>query len=59
MLFRSVQATIAGHMGDAMVHMLAKLGMQVHLGASGDARVAIRATITSHENAAPQPDQTT
>src|SRR5665213_2330771 len=54
-----VQAVVAGHMGDAMVHTLEKLGMQIHLGASGHARVAIRATITSHENPEPQPDQTT
>ena len=40
---RRVQAVIAGHVGDAMVPMLEKLGMQVHLGASGDTWVAIRA----------------
>ena len=59
LLEHRVQAVVAGHMGDAMVHMLEKLGVQVRLGASGDARVAVRATITSHENAAPQPDHTT
>jgi len=59
LLEHRVQAVVAGHMGDAMVHMLDKLGVQVHLGASGDAQVALRATITSHENAAAQPDQAT
>jgi predicted Fe-Mo cluster-binding NifX family protein len=59
LLEHRVQAVVASHMGDAMAHMLEKLGMQVHLGASGDARVAILSTITSHENAAPQPDHTT
>jgi len=59
LLEHRVQAVVAGHMGDAMVHTLEKLGMQIHLGASGHARVAIRATITSHENPEPQPDQTT
>lgn len=59
LLEHRVQAVVAGHMGDAMAHTLDKLGMQVHLGASGDARLAIRATITSHEIAAPGPDQTT
>lgn len=59
LLEHRVQAVVASHMGDAMAHMLEKLGMQVHLGASGDARVAILATITSHETAARQPDQTT
>ena len=59
LLEHRVQAVVAAHMGDPMVHMLEKLGMQVHLGASGDARVAVRATITSHETAEPQPDQTT
>ena len=40
-----VQAVVAAHMGDPMVRMLEKLGLAVHLGASGDARKAVQALI--------------
>lgn len=34
------QAVVTGHMGPPMQHTLAKLGVAVHLDASGDARAA-------------------
>ena len=38
-----VQAVVAGHMGEGMRHTLAKLGLRVHLGSTGDARAAVLA----------------
>lgn len=40
---QGVQAVVAHHMGDGMVNTLHKLGLQVSLGADGDARAAVRA----------------
>lgn len=38
---RGVQTVVAGHMGPGMSTMLARMGIEVRLGASGDARAAI------------------
>ena len=38
-----VQAVVAHHMGAEMLHMLRRMGLQVHLGAHGDARAAAKA----------------
>lgn len=35
-----VQAVVANHMGEPMVHMLERMGVKVWLGAAGDARAA-------------------
>ncbi len=40
---QGVEAVVAEHMGADMAHMLHRLGMTVHLGASGDARTAVLA----------------
>lgn len=37
-----VEVVFAGHMGEPMVQTLGKMGLQVHLGASGDARAAVQ-----------------
>lgn len=40
-----VQTVIAAHMGDGMKHTLAKLGVRVELGQTGDARAAVQAAL--------------
>lgn len=40
---RQVEAVVASHMGSPMRNMLQKLGLQIRLGAAGDARAAVRA----------------
>ena len=35
-----VEAVVAHHMGEEMAHMLERMGIDVHLGADGDARAA-------------------
>ena len=42
----SVQTVIAGHMGEGMRHTLAKMGLRVQLGITGDARAAVRTAAT-------------
>ncbi len=42
-----VTLVAAAHMGEAMQRTLNKLGIRVVLGASGDARAAVRATTTA------------
>jgi predicted Fe-Mo cluster-binding NifX family protein len=37
----AVTTVFAGHMGEPMQHMLARLGVQVRLGVEGDARAAV------------------
>jgi predicted Fe-Mo cluster-binding NifX family protein len=37
-----VTDVVAHHMGPPMAHMIDRMGIQVHLGASGDAREAVR-----------------
>ena len=37
-----VEVVVAGHMGEAMVQTLGKMGLRVHLGAAGDARSAVQ-----------------
>jgi len=37
------QVVVAHRMGDAMLHMLGRMGLDSHLGAAGDARVAVLA----------------
>jgi predicted Fe-Mo cluster-binding NifX family protein len=39
----SVGAVVAHHMGDGMVRMLDTMGLPTHLGAAGDARLAVQA----------------
>ncbi len=36
-----VQVVMAGHMGPPMVQMLGRMGIEVRLGATGDARAAV------------------
>lgn len=36
-----IDTVVAGHMGEPMQRTVAKLGLRVHLGASGDARAAV------------------
>jgi predicted Fe-Mo cluster-binding NifX family protein len=43
-----VEAVLSGHMGPGMVRMLATMGIQVVLNASGDARGAVLSAIASH-----------
>jgi len=40
-----VEAVFADHMGPGMLHMLRRMGLSIHLGAVGDARVAVVAAI--------------
>lgn len=40
-----VEVVVAHHMGDGMVRMLDTMKLPVHLGAAGDARVAVLAAI--------------
>jgi predicted Fe-Mo cluster-binding NifX family protein len=39
----AVQVVVADHMGDPMTHMLKQMGIDVRLGAGGDARQAVLA----------------
>ena len=39
-----VEAVVAGHMGEPMLHMLEQMGIEPRLGATGDARAAAVAT---------------
>ncbi len=41
----AVRLVIAGHMGPPMEHMLGRMGVEVRLGASGDARAAVRESV--------------
>jgi predicted Fe-Mo cluster-binding NifX family protein len=41
-----VSVVIAGHMGPPMQHMLAKMGIAVHLGAAGAAQEATRRAVS-------------
>ena len=41
-----VQTVVASHMGEGMRHTLAKMGLRVQLGITGDARAAVRAAVT-------------
>lgn len=38
---RSVDTVVANHMGEPMRHMLERMGVDIHLGASGGARAAV------------------
>lgn len=42
-----VQIVVASHMGQGMVHTLGKMGIQLHLGAGGDARDAVLAALST------------
>ena len=44
------EAVVANHMGGPMVHMLQQMGLEVRLGASGDARQAVMAVNDSAPN---------
>jgi len=46
-----VQVVVAHHMGDPMVHMLAAMGVDVRLGAGGDARKAVIAATAGRPGA--------
>lgn len=37
-----IEALVANHIGDGMVRMLDTMGLPVHLGATGDARAAVK-----------------
>ena len=41
LLDHRVEVVVAHHMGDEMRHMLQTMGLEVHLGAAGDARAAV------------------
>ena len=43
LLDQHVEVVVANHMGDDMRHMLQKMGVEVRLGAAGDARAAVTA----------------
>jgi len=43
LLDHRVEALVANHIGDGMVRMLGTMGLPTHLGASGDARAAVKA----------------
>ncbi len=43
LLEHGTEVVVADHMGDPMLHMLAEMGVEVRLGASGDARAAVLA----------------
>jgi predicted Fe-Mo cluster-binding NifX family protein len=43
---RRVEAVVVHHMGDPMARMLSKMGIQVYLGAAGDARALAIAAAT-------------
>lgn len=42
---QNVEAVVAHHIGDGMVRMLDTMKLPVHLGATGDARTAIKAAV--------------
>ena len=44
-----VESVVAEHMGDGMVRMLATMGIRTSLGADGDARAAVLATLGPQE----------
>ncbi len=41
-----VEAVVANHMGDGMTRMLHTMAIPVHLGAAGDARIAVQELIS-------------
>lgn len=43
-----VETVIAGHMGPPMEHMLGKMGIEVHLGATGRASEAVLGALNDH-----------
>lgn len=45
LLENHIEAVVADHVGDGMVRMLATMGITLHVGADGDARVAVLAAI--------------
>ena len=45
LLDNDVEAVVAHHMGGPMAHMLERMGIAVHLDASGDAREAVAAAV--------------
>ncbi|MBK5249435.1 MAG: hypothetical protein JJE50_08365 [Actinomycetales bacterium] len=48
-----VEAVVAHHIGDGMVRMLDTMGLPTRLGATGDARAAVRAVSRRHPSTAP------
>jgi predicted Fe-Mo cluster-binding NifX family protein len=42
---REVDAVVAHHMGDGMRHMLEKMGLEVELGAAGNARESVHGAL--------------
>ena len=44
---QGVQVVVAGHMGPPMATMLERMGIAVHLDATGDARSAVLASLTA------------
>lgn len=45
LLEQGTEVVVADHMGEPMLHMLAEMGVDVRLGAGGDARSAVLAAI--------------
>lgn len=45
LLEHGVQTVVAGHMGPPMRTTLTKMGVELHLGANGNAREAVRAAV--------------
>lgn len=45
---QKIEAIVANHIGDGMARMLETMGIPVHLGASGDARAAVKAAMASN-----------
>ena len=50
LLDHHVEAVVVDHMGDPMMRMLQQMGLEVHLGAGGDARQAAMAVNDSEPN---------
>ncbi|MGA9774353.1 MAG: NifB/NifX family molybdenum-iron cluster-binding protein [Candidatus Dormiibacterota bacterium] len=46
LLDHGVQRVVAHHMGEPMVHMLGKMGLEVRLGAAGSARRAVETQLS-------------
>jgi predicted Fe-Mo cluster-binding NifX family protein len=50
LLDHRVETVVADHMGEPMMHMLQQMGLEVHVGASGDARQAAMTVNRSKPN---------
>ena len=48
-----VEAVVGSHMGEGMLQMLGRMNVEVHMGASGDARAAVLAAIRDASGRSP------